>query len=157
MRRTVFALLILSAAACDGFRGPRLALPTSPGTTMPGDTNRGGSGAPVVKPATVYGGKTAEQWGKELEKSNHDDVAEACRALHVLAAEGRPYLFQGLDCANCETRRLCLEHLNVGDFKRLGEAGRLKLVKLSGDRDDLRIRGRATDYLRQWNGAIPTP
>jgi len=157
MRRTVRSLLpvlLLLAGACDDYRGPRLALPTN----SAGDTPRPGhAGTGRHKGPTVYGGKTAEQWGQViLTKTDHDEVAEACRSLRVLAREGRPYLVQGLDSTNPETRRLCLESLTVHDFKKLGESGRQKLVTLSGDHDDVRIRERAAAYLKEWHGAVPS-
>ncbi len=143
----------LGAMACDSYRGPKLALTT--GQQPPATTERSPVGAP--KGATVYGGKTAAQWSESLKTNDRDQVSEACRVLHVLGAEGRPHLWQGLDSANAETRRCCLEHLSIADFKREGEAGRQKLVQLSGDRADMRIRERAATLLQQWHGSIPSP
>jgi hypothetical protein len=166
MPRTPHIILFslgLLAAACDGPRGPRLALATQPGSTEPGATERAQpqrhpGGAPTMpKGPTVYGGKTAEQWAQDLQSTNREQIAEACRALHVMGREGREYLFQGLDSANPETRRLCLEVMTIAGFKKKGDAGRAKLVKLSGDRDDVRIRERAAMLLRQWHGSIPAP
>jgi hypothetical protein len=107
--------------------------------------------------ATVYGGRTPEQWAQVLNTPNREDVAEAARALKVLGSEGRPYLLQGLESSQAETRRLCLENLTVSDLKKQGEGGRQLLVKLAGDPADMRIRGRATAYLGQWGGTIPSP
>ncbi len=155
MRRIVPLFLVtLFAGACDDYRGPHLALSTNAGGTAPAGRPVGGAPAATKRPA-VYGGKTAEQWGKVLQGSDREEVAEACRALHVLHREGREYLFHGLDSANPETRRLCLETLMIADFKKLGDAGRQKLVKLAGDRDDVRIRERAAFLLTQWHGSIP--
>jgi hypothetical protein len=105
----------------------------------------------------VYGGKTAAEWAKVLQGGNREEVAEACRALQVMHREGREHLFQGLDSSIPETRRLCLETLTIADLKKLGDASRQKLVKLSGDRDDVRIRERAAFLLREWHGSIPAP
>lgn len=157
MRRTVLAVLpalTLLTCACDGPRGPRLALATNAAT---GPAGRPVGGAPVAKSPTVYGGKTAEQWGQVLQTNDREEVVEACRALRVLSGEGRPFLLQGLDSTHPETRRLCLESLTIADFKKMSEPGRQKLVKLAGDRDDVRIRERAALYLKQWNGSIPAP
>jgi hypothetical protein len=158
MRRTVLVVLpvlALLACACDGYRGPRLALATNAGATAAAGRPTGG--APVAKSPTVYGGKTAEQWGKVLQANDRAEVVEACRALRVLAGEGRPFLYRGLDSTNPETRRLCLESLTIADFKKMSEPGRQKLVTLAGDRDDVRIRERAVLYLSQWNDSIPAP
>jgi hypothetical protein len=159
MRRTLCALLFpltLLASACDDFRGPRLAITTNPASTEVHGRHPGGA-PPARKGPTVYGGKTAEQWAKALEGTDREEITEACRALHVLGREGREHLVQGLDSAHSETRRICLETLTIADFKKLGDAGRQKLVKLSGDRDDMRIRERASVLLRQWHGSIPAP
>ncbi len=143
----------LGAMACDSYRGPKLSLPT--GQEQSGTTERRSVAARGS--ATVYGGKTAAQWSESLKSNDREQVSEACRGLHVLGAEGRPHLWQGLDSTNSETRRCCLDHLSIADFKREGEAGRQKLVQLSGDRADMRIRERAATLLRQWHGSIPSP
>jgi hypothetical protein len=156
MRRGILPLLLmLAAAGCDDYRGPRLAISGKEGTAPAG---RPVGGAPPAHTGpSVYGGKTAAEWGKVLQGGNREDVAEACRALHVLHREGREYLVQGLDSPVPETRRLCLETLTIADLKKLGDAGRQKLVKLSGDRDDVRIRERAAFLLQEWRGSIPAP
>jgi hypothetical protein len=152
----LFLSLGLLAGACDGYRGPRLALSTQPATTEQTQPQRAPSGAPTMpKGPTVYCGKTAEQWAQLLQSSDREQIAEACRALHVMGREGREHLFQGLDSSNPETRRMCLEVMTIADFKKKSDAGRSKLVKLSGDRDDVRIRERASLLLRQWHGSIP--
>jgi hypothetical protein len=92
-----------------------------------------------------------------LQGHDHAEVAEACRALRVLGTEGRAHLFEGLQSPRAETRRLCLETLTISDFKRQGESGRQLLVGLAGDHADIRIRERATAYLSQWHGTIPSP
>jgi hypothetical protein len=157
MRRAIVLFLVcLFAAACDDYRGPRLAISTNAASTASG--GRPVSGAPVAsKGPSTYGGKTAEQWGKVLQGSDREEIAEACRALHVLHSEGREHLVRGLDSTNSETRRLCLETLTIADFKKLSDAGRQKLVKLGGDRDDVRIRERAAFLLTEWHGSIPAP
>jgi hypothetical protein len=109
-------------------------------------------------PATVplrYDGRTAEQWAQVLAAGSWDQTKYACQALRVLGAQGRPYLLQGLDHPNPETRRMCLENLTVSDFRGVGEPGRQALVRLSGDGTDYRIRERANAYLNQWNRSIP--
>lgn len=156
MRRTFFAVLPLLVCACDDFRGPNLSLPTnSGGQGTQRATSRylpGQNKAPMV-----YGGKTAEQWAKLLDGKDREEIVEACRALHVLGREGRQHLFQGLSKANPETRRLCLETMTIADFKKFSEDGRMKLVVLAGDPDDMRIRDRAQRLLAQWHGSIPAP
>jgi hypothetical protein len=92
-----------------------------------------------------------------LRGNNREEIVEACRALHVLGRQGRQQLFAGLDSPNPEARRLCLETLSIADFKLLSDSGRQKLVTLSGDRDDMRIRERAAQLLGQWHGSIPAP
>jgi hypothetical protein len=150
--------LSLLACGCDDYRSPRLAIATNaagPGTAQ---VSRPPGGAPPArKGPAVYGGKTADQWAEALKGSDRDEIVEACRALHVLGREGREHLLQGLDCPHCETRRLCLATLTIADFKKKGEAGRQRLVKLAGDRDDVRVRERASFLLSQWHGSIPAP
>jgi hypothetical protein len=164
MRRIFLALLpVLSlfAAACEDYHGPPLAMGTNAAGAAPANTTaavRPPAGAPVArKGATVYGGKTAEQWYQVLRGDDREEAVEAARALHVLGREGCDYLFQGLDCTCCERRRLCLDTLTIADFKKKGEAGRHKLVQLSGDREDMRIRERSAYLLTQWHGSIPSP
>jgi len=158
--RGVLPLVLLAASACDDFRGPRLALTTNRSTESAPPTAHSrpvGGAPPAHKGPTIYGGKTAAEWGQVLQGNNRDDVIEACRALRVLGHEGREHLFQGLGSSNPETRRLCLGTLAIADFKKLGDDGRQKLVKLAGDRDDVRIRDRATLLLSEWRGSIPAP
>jgi hypothetical protein len=154
MRRIVVPLLLaLFAAACDDYHGPRLAMSTGAAGTAP--SRPAGGAPPSPTGPMVYGGRTAAEWGKLLQGGKREDVTEACRALHVMHREGREYLLQGLDSTNSETRRMCLETLTIADLKKLGDAGRHKLVKLSGDREDVRIRERAAFLLTQWNVSIP--
>ncbi len=157
MHRSVLPLLlVLAAAGCDDYRGPRLAISGREGGTAP--AGRPVGGAPPTKTGPmVYGGKTADEWCESLYSGDREEVAEACRALHVMNREGCGHLIKGLDSTKPETRRLCLETLTIADFKKLGDAGRQKLVKLSGDRDDIRIRERAAFLLREWHGSIPAP
>jgi hypothetical protein len=158
MRRTIPPLLLLAllVCGCDDYRGPKLAITTNTAGTEKGGRPPGGAPPPHKGP-TRYGGKTADQWAEALKGHDRDEIAEACRALHVLGREGRDHLVLGLDNSNAETRRLCLETLTIADFKKLGDTGRQKLVKLAGDRDDVRIRERAALLLRQWHGSIPAP
>jgi hypothetical protein len=157
MRRTIpLLLLALLVSACDDYRGPRLSMATNAGGTRAVGRPAGGA-PPPQKGLAVYGGKTAEQWGKVLQGSDREEIGEACRALNVLGREGRDYLYQGLDSPNSEARRLCLTTLTIADFKKKSDAGRQKLVKLAGDRDDMRIRERASQLLSQWHGSIPSP
>jgi hypothetical protein len=154
MRRAIriaFLALPLLSCACDDF-GP-------PGSTSPQPAARRATGGapPAPKGPVVYGGKTAEQWARALRGNDREAILEACRALHVMGRDGRQHLMDGLDSANPEARRLCLETLTIADFKKLSDAGRQKLVKLSGDRDDMRIRERAVLLLGQWHGSIPAP
>jgi hypothetical protein len=104
---------------------------------------------------TVYHGKTPEQWGEILKDGDMNKAYKAARALKIMGAEGRPYLFEGLESSHPECRRLALESLSVSDLRSHGEDGRRMLIKLAGDRSDMRIRERATHYLAQWNNAIP--
>lgn len=155
---TIPAALCLSPAGCGYFKGPKLALSTAPSSTQ------AESEKPVVRwtpsapreQARIHG-LTAEQWAKHLEHTDRTFILHAARALHVLGAEGRPHLVQGLDSANPETRRICLEALTVADLRSYGEEGKRLLVKLAGDRFDLRIRERAGLYISQWNQTVPAP
>ena len=150
--RVVLPTLSLLACACDRPRDPSLSRQVSGAARRPA-----GAALSVRKGPTVYGGKTADQWGRALQGSDREQIIEACRALHVLGHEGRQQLFTGLDSPSPEARRLCLQTLTIADFKRLGDAGREKLVTLSGDRDDMRIRERAVQLLGQWHGSVPAP
>ncbi len=145
----VSALLI--AWGCDKLGSPRLAMTTGSGSGE-------GSWPPVGRSSrkTVYGGKTPDDWGHLLASKDLEEVGDACRALRVLGTEGRPYLIKGLSNPQPETRRLCLETLTVADIRTQGDAGRRLLVRLSGDRDDLRIRERAAIYLAQWGTSAPS-
>ena len=92
-------------------------------------------------------------WRKDL------DLAAGWLAarLQHLGAQGRPFLVQGLEHPNPETRRLCLENLSVSDLRCYGDPGRQLLVRLSSDHADLRIRERASAYLRLWGQTAPAP
>jgi hypothetical protein len=155
---TVFALVLL-LSGCDSYRGPRLALPTGPSRAAESASVPSSPTTPPARsdPERVYSGKKLADWGKALESADRDDVIEACRALHVLGPEGRPYLFAGLDSPRAETRRLCFERLTVADFKREGEEGRRRLLKLAGDKGDIRIRERAASFLSAWHGSLSAP
>jgi hypothetical protein len=152
---TVLPGLILLAYGCDSYRGPRLAVPTS-ATRDQASSNP----EPIDNPGRTsvsYKGSTMEQWVQGLRSPDSRQVADSCQALTVLGHEGRSQLFQGLESSHAETRRLCLEHLSISDFKKHGESGRRLLVKLAADRSDIRIRERAAGYLAQWHGTIPSP
>ena len=158
MRRLILGVLVVAGggliaglAGCDRLGGPRLAMGTG------GEERAAWTGLQrPSRKALVYGGKTPEQWGQMLGETDREEVLEACRALKVLGTEGRPHLIRGVSNSKPETRRLCLETLTVGDFRRQGEAGRQVLVKLSGDVADVRIRERAMAYLAQWDKAAPS-
>jgi hypothetical protein len=154
--RTPLLVAAFVACACDDYRGPHLALSTQPASTKPAERHPSGA-PPAPKGPMVYCGKTADQWARALQGRDRDEITEACRALQVMGREGREHLFRGLDSTNPETRRICLETLTIADFKKLSEPGRQKLVKLSYDRDDMRIRERAAYLLRSWHGSIPSP
>jgi hypothetical protein len=148
------AVVGLGLPGCDYFKAPRMALPTS--KTRPVSQSQ-------PKPQTrlqahrKYMGKTCEEWGEALSDPNPEVVRTATVALRVLGAEGRPYLIQGLESNIPETRRMCLENLTVSNLRGLGDDGRKLLVRLSGDRSDLRIRERAAHYLAEWDQHIPAP
>jgi hypothetical protein len=78
-------------------------------------------------------------------------------ALRVFGSEGRPHLMRALESSNPQTRFIALESLSLADFRSYGDDGRRLLIKLSGDRNDFRIRERAASYLAQWREAIPAP
>jgi hypothetical protein len=148
--RVVLPTLSLLACACDGARSPSLS-------TQLSGAARHQAALLAKRGPTVYGGKTADQWGRALQGTDREQIIEACRALHVLGREGRQQLLTGLDSSNPEARRLCLDTLTIADFKGQGDSGRQKLVTLSGDRDDMRIRERAVQLLGQWHGSVPAP
>src|SRR5437899_2049210 len=136
------ATLVLGVAGCDMPRGPKLAISTARGSDAEADEPVvvARKPQPSVPATTPYQGKTLEQWAQALNDDNPSVVSRASRALHVMGAAGRPYLIQGLESHNPETRRMCLERLTVSDFKSYGQRGRDLLLKLAGDPVDLRIR-----------------
>jgi hypothetical protein len=144
----------MSPAGCDYFKAPKMAIPT---TAKP--VSQSQPAKPVAKRPAVkkYMGKTSDEWGQTLSDADPDHVRMASVALRVLGAEGRPYLIQGLESSVPETRRMCLENLSVSDLRGLGSEGRSLLVKLAGDRSDLRIRELAARYLIEWDRHIPSP
>ncbi len=166
MRPPMIVVAVLTGVVgcgCDSFRGPNLAIPTAkkeataktavavpPSIPPPADTKKNGT-------ATVYGGALPRDWAKDLQSTDRAEVMEACRALRVLGPEGKPFLFQGLENPNAETRRLCFESLTLADFKRQHEEGRQRLVKLAGDKADIRIRERATALLTHWHSSVLAP
>jgi hypothetical protein len=158
----VVAVLGFALMGC-GVKGPKLAMHTSSESkpNRPGavDASAGAAAKPQHKPRdkSKYHGWTAEQWAKALEGPQRETIVRACQALHILGAEGRPYLYRGLESDNPETRRLCLESLSVSDLRSFGEEGKQMLIKLAGDRADIRIRERASLYISQWSQALPAP
>ena len=141
-----------------GFEGPRLAVPS----TRANNANQAAqpeprkfAAKPQARKAPRYHGKTAEQWSQTLQTTELEKKNQAGRALHILGSEGRPFLIQGLEDSNPETRRVCLEALTVSELRAAGDQGRQLLVKLAGDPMDIRIRERAGLYLSQWNRAAP--
>jgi hypothetical protein len=158
------ALLTLSAglAGCDGAKFPAHAIPGSPGAQN--ESNSASATTEWPRPATsrsrkqrLYQGRTVEEWAQALHAKEHEEIWRAARALHILGAEGRPHLFQGLASESVHTRRICLENLTVADVRCYGDEGQRRLVALAGDVDDVRIRERASYYLAQWRRAIPAP
>jgi hypothetical protein len=158
--RTWFVVVALfSLAGCDSSEAPRMAVPTagaarptelaSPTSLMEKDR--------ATASKSRYSGRTPEQWGEALNDPSLDVVRQACRALKVLRGEGRPYLMKGLDSAVPETRRMCLEAMSVSDLRSFGEQGRAALVRLAGDRADIRTRELAVRYLKEWHQSIPAP
>jgi hypothetical protein len=113
-------------------------------------------GATTRVPADFrYSGKKIEDWALALNDPDQEKVHIAAEALHVIGPPGRPYLIQGLEHPNPETRRLCLDVLTVSDLRVYGDRGRDLLVKLCGDPDDFRVRTRASLILSQLDSAIP--
>jgi hypothetical protein len=139
---------------CDYFKAPRMAIPTN--KTRPVSQSQAKPPA-RLQAHRKYMGKTCEEWGEALSDPNPETVRTASVALRVLGSEGRPYLIQGLESNIPETRRMCLENLTVSDLRGMGDDGRKLLVRLSGDRSDLRIRERATQYLALWDQHVPSP
>jgi len=154
----VGTVLGVTLLGCGQPRGPKLSMSTAPAaqTELPQPEN-----APRVSPSPVatarHHGRTLDEWGQALEDNDPHVIHEASRVLHILGAAGRPYLVRALESPNPETRRICLDHLLVADLKVYGEHGRQVLVKLAGDRADLRIRKRAALFLEQWSGTPPAP
>ena len=150
------AVLGVCLLGCGQPAGPRLALPTAP-TKL---TSSGAAGQPAAgegKPKAKYNGRTAMEWSQLLTDSDLDVVRQAAMALQVLRADGRAYLVQGLESSVPETRRMCLDSLSASDLRAYGDQGRQLLVKLAGDKHDLRIRERATGMLQEWSQVLPAP
>lgn len=145
----------LCLGGCDYFKAPKMAIPTSQAkpVSLPSPP-RLTAKRPTIK---KYMGKTCEEWGQTLAEPDPDQVRTASVALRVIGSEGRPYLIQGLDSQNPETRRMCLENLSVADLRGLGADGRSLLVRLAGDRSDMRIRETAARYLAEWDHHVPSP
>lgn len=167
----VFVPLVSSTlAGCDLARPPQLAIPQEP-EAKPTASARVAAATETVSgamlalkketaregPRPKYHGRTAEQWGELLRDGNSDQAYHACLALRILGVEGRHQMLQGLESPNPENRRLALESLSVANLRAYGDQGRQMLVRLAGDKADLRIRERANAYLRRWNETAPSP
>ena len=150
-------LLGLAIAGCDFSKSPRMALPTHSSKSPEAHAESHATSAVQQVKVARYQGRTAEEWSQALSHEDLDHVRQAAMALKVLRAEGRPFLMKGLENPLPETRRLCLECLTVSDLRSYGDDGRKALVKLAGDRMDLRIRERATQYLIEWDRSLPAP
>lgn len=161
-------LLLGLAAGCDASHLPRLALPkegTATSTSAKVTVESGPATSPAAKavakaaakaqPTMKYHGRTPEQWSKLLQDGDINHAYKACSALRLMGPEGRKYLVEALDSPNPESRRLALESLTVSDLRAYGDQGRQLLIHLAGDRQDMRIRERATYYLSQWSRATP--
>src|SRR5262249_17496344 len=142
---------------CSQSTAPRMALPTNTNSSQP-DGAPGAAASATTAPAVKarYQGHTAEEWGEILTHEDLNRARQAALALKVLRAEGRPYLVKGLESPYPETRRLCLDCLTVSDLRSYGDQARKTLVKLAGDRMDLRIREKATQYLKEWDRTVPS-
>jgi hypothetical protein len=152
-------VVALGVVGCDPIKAPRQAVPgeTEPGTeseaTKP--TWPPTQKAPKAK-KKLYQGRTVEQWAESLNAKEQDEIWRAARALHILGAEGRPFLYRGLESPSVDTRRICLMTLTVADIRCYGDDGMRLLVKLSGDQQDMRIRERASYYLALWRQVVPS-
>ena len=149
----------LGLLGCDNSRAPRMAMPTnsSSSSEQKGIAETSSIALSSLPVKTRYQGRSPEEWGQVLASEDLNMARQAAQALKILRADGRPYLVKGLESPLPETRRLCLECLTVSDLRAYGDQGRKALVKLAGDRMDLRIRERATQYLKEWDRAIPSP
>ena len=159
MGNTFWRIVVLAALGllgCDNSRSPRMAMPTN-SAEQKANLDTGSIALSSLPVKTRYQGRTAEEWGQVLGHEDLNLARQAAQALKVLRADGRPYLVKGLESPVPETRRLCLECLTVSDLRSYGDQGRKALVKLAGDRMDLRIRERATQYLKEWDRSIPSP
>jgi hypothetical protein len=155
----ILVLAALGVLGCDNSRAPRMAVPTN--STNSADPKANPDTGPIALSSlpvkTRYQGRSPEEWGQVLASEDLNQARQAALALKILRAEGRPYLVKGLESPLPETRRLCLECLTVSDLRCYGDQGRKALVKLAGDRMDMRIRERATQYLKEWDRSIPAP
>lgn len=156
MRDFSTLLVIVSGLVlgCDSSPEPKLTIPTPPKAASTLDKASAARSSLSAR-QTRYHGKTAEEWARDLSDLDLDKLRQACLSLRILGAEGRSYLIQGLESPQAETRRMCLEVLSISDLLTLGEEGRQLLVKLAGDPQDIRIRERASEYLRDWKNHIP--
>lgn len=166
--RYLYAVAVLGLsvglAGCDGARLPKQAIPGNPGAESEETTRADSQAAAWPRPAQVksarkrvYLGRTVEEWAQALQAKEQEEIWRAARALHILGAEGRPYLYRGLESASVHTRRICLENLTVADVRCWGDEGRRRLVVLAGDEEDVRIRERANYFLTQWRYSVPAP
>jgi hypothetical protein len=155
----VVALLVvaLGVGGCDPIKAPRQAVPGEPEPgTDPAPTQPERRPQPASKVRkNLYQGRTIEQWAESLNAREQEEIWRAAQALHVLGAEGRPFLYRGLESPSVDTRRICLQNLTVADLRCYGAEGQRRLVDLAGDQQDIRIRERASFYLAQWRHVIP--
>ena len=108
VRLAILLALLTTPAGCDYFKGPKLTISTAPTTTQTEGEKAAVRWTPTqARDQMRFHGLTAEQWAKYLEHADRTAILRAARALHVLGAEGRPHLVQGLDSSNPETRRIC--------------------------------------------------
>jgi hypothetical protein len=161
--RYVYAVVLLVFAAglpgCDAAKVPTHAIPGSTETQADSTTiTTAWPRPPRPRSAKrVYQGRTVDEWAEALQAKEQGEIWQAARALHVMGAEGRPHLWQGLQSPSVHTRRICLDNLTVADLRCYGDDGRRQLVTLAGDVEDCRIRERASYYLAQWKYYIPAP
>jgi hypothetical protein len=158
----VFVPLVvaLGVTGCDPIKAPKQAVPGQPGPApesqqadKPPDWPPPPTAAKAHK--KLYQGRTLEQWAEALNTKQEEEIWRAARALHILGAEGRPFLYRGLESPSVHTRRICLMTLTVADIRCFGDDGRRKLVELAGDQEDMRIRERASYYLALWRKVVP--
>jgi hypothetical protein len=163
--RHVVALLVvaLGVAGCDPIKAPKQAVPGQPEPAPESQADKPADKPPDWPPPPtaakahkkLYQGRTLEQWAEALNAKEEEEIWRAARALHILGAAGRPFLYRGLESPSVHTRRICLMVLTVADIRCYGDDGRRRLVELAGDQEDMRIRERASYYLAMWRKVVP--